>query len=389
MWTLGTCRQLVILLLVMFGLALGAPQLRPLTVRASTSPIQQISSDQQQLASVEAQIASLQGQIANDSAAQSRLGGAISSLNADITSVQNQLAGDQLQLQQLEAQEAAASARLVATQANLASEQQSFDANVRSMAKQQKVNYLTLILTSATFSNFLARLMDIQQVLAFNMQLVNQLRQERAQVSAERLQLDQERQNQQNLVDAVAGTKVMLAEELSTENAALVQLSAAIMRASASSAVLRATSAGLRAQISADQGGGGSAGSTVSVKVPPSYLMPIFAQAAARFGVPEALLLAVADEESGFNPLARSPDGAEGIMQMMPSTFEAWAPAAGFSPGADPFNPSVEIPVATAMLGADGAASGNIAAALYSYNHSAVYVAVVEALEQQYQAWLG
>lgn len=42
--------------------------------------------------------------------------------------------------------------------------------------------------------------------------------------------------------------------------------------------------------------------------------------AARRHSVPEALLLAVIHVESGFNPLARSPKGAVGLMQVMPPT---------------------------------------------------------------------
>lgn len=37
-------------------------------------------------------------------------------------------------------------------------------------------------------------------------------------------------------------------------------------------------------------------------------------------GVPEALALSIAEQESGFNPSARSPKGAIGLMQLMPDT---------------------------------------------------------------------
>ncbi|MEJ7785716.1 MAG: D-alanyl-D-alanine carboxypeptidase family protein, partial [Solirubrobacteraceae bacterium] len=71
----------------------------------------------------------------------------------------------------------------------------------------------------------------------------------------------------------------------------------------------------------------GYSGEARSVGVPdfvPARFAGAFAAAAQRWNVSAALLAAQAYKESGFNPFARSPAGAQGIAQFMPSTAAAY-----------------------------------------------------------------
>ncbi len=52
----------------------------------------------------------------------------------------------------------------------------------------------------------------------------------------------------------------------------------------------------------------------------PAALLPWFRHVGQEQALPVSLLLAVAAAESGFNPRARSPKGAQGLMQLMPGT---------------------------------------------------------------------
>ena len=98
--------------------------------------------------------------------------------------------------------------------------------------------------------------------------------------------------------------------------------------------------------------------------VPPQFHDPI-ARAALRWNVPMNVLAAQLYAESGFNPFASSPAGAEGIAQFMPGTADAY--------GLDnPFDP-IEAIDAQAHLMSDllRQFDGKVALALAGYNAGA------------------
>ncbi len=80
------------------------------------------------------------------------------------------------------------------------------------------------------------------------------------------------------------------------------------------------------------RGGDGRATRAVQSFVPARFA-PLIIGAAQRWSVSAQLLAAQLYAESGFNPFARSPAGAEGIAQFMPGTAEAIGLLDPFDPG--------------------------------------------------------
>ncbi|MCU1495391.1 MAG: Lytic transglycosylase catalytic [Acidimicrobiaceae bacterium] len=111
---------------------------------------------------------------------------------------------------------------------------------------------------------------------------------------------------------------------------------------------------------------GASGAGAISVTVP-ATLEPLFASAASQYGVPATLLAAVAQVESGYNPSAVSSAGAQGLMQILPST------AAGL--GINPLDPAQAIDGAAQLLSSYLAQYHSTPMALAAYNAGPAAVA--------------
>lgn len=93
---------------------------------------------------------------------------------------------------------------------------------------------------------------------------------------------------------------------------------------------------------------------------------PHVADAARRFGIPEAWIWAVMRVESAGNPRAVSRAGAMGLMQIMPGTWAQLRARYGF--GTDPFDARDNIMAGAAYLGEMHNRYGNASAMLAAYN---------------------
>ncbi len=107
---------------------------------------------------------------------------------------------------------------------------------------------------------------------------------------------------------------------------------------------------------------GGDGGATRAVQsFVPARFAPLIIRAAQRWSVSAQLLAAQLYAESGFNPFARSPAGAEGIAQFMPGTAEAMGLL-------DPFDPDAAIDAQAHLMRDLLGRFGSVPLALAAYN---------------------
>jgi hypothetical protein len=124
-----------------------------------------------------------------------------------------------------------------------------------------------------------------------------------------------------------------------------------------------------------------------------------FRAAARRTGVEDAWLRAIAHAESGFDPWARSPKGAQGVMQLMPAVARAYGVL-------DPFSSAQSIDGGarhikslmrlykgdlTLVAAAYNAGAGSVQrfGGVPPYSETQAYVEKVQALYARYRAALG
>jgi Transglycosylase SLT domain len=99
-----------------------------------------------------------------------------------------------------------------------------------------------------------------------------------------------------------------------------------------------------------------------SAALTPAELLELAAAAAQRHGLDPALVSAVVAVESGFQPQAVSPKGAQGLMQLMPRTAREMGVA-------DPFDPAANLDGGSRYLSSLVARyDGDLTRALAAYN---------------------
>ena len=116
----------------------------------------------------------------------------------------------------------------------------------------------------------------------------------------------------------------------------------------------------------------------------PPFLLPIYQACGSQYGVPWYVLASINRIETAFGTnLNVSSAGAQGWMQFMPPTWEAYGVDANNDGKKDPYNPVDAICAAANYLEASGARE-DLPGAIFAYNHADWYVDEVLLYARQY-----
>ncbi|MGH7776359.1 MAG: PcsB-like coiled-coil domain-containing protein [Candidatus Dormibacterales bacterium] len=213
-------------LLAAAGVALLAAAVAPSEGRAG--PIgdlqNQIAADQAKLSQIAARTSSIESEMGSNQAKIGQLQTLLAQINASLTAVNAHLSQNRAKLNQLVAEEKRVTGQLQATEQELARRQAIFDSDVRTLDKIAPTDQLTVLFGSTSFADFLDRLMSMSQLVQGDHVIAAQLKVERERISALRNELDSQRRQQQQVVNAIHAQQVVLQQEYAVQSAASAQL---------------------------------------------------------------------------------------------------------------------------------------------------------------------
>jgi murein DD-endopeptidase MepM/ murein hydrolase activator NlpD len=231
----------------------AATPVRAVTCTPDDYICQQLQYDQgQQQANANA-LAAIQGQIKDVEKQINDLYALITKLNNQLTAQQALIDGTQAQIDALDGKIRLTEADITRRQAHLQIRETLFDNRVRSMEKHGSINYLALALSATSFNQLIDRLITAQTLIQADHKLLDDLRQEKAQIQLLKDQLTQQRADEAELLLKQKAEQAQLMQLRVQQQAALAFQQQLEAQYKAQADQLAQQRADINAQVAADQ----------------------------------------------------------------------------------------------------------------------------------------
>ncbi len=332
-------------------LTLGLAPLAEGAVSAGT--LQNVQQQEQQTA---AQLQSAQAQYTQDLNAWSAARTHLLQVNFNLQTAAQRLAQLTTELQSAQGRFQELVTEVAAAEQVVAEDQSKADSGLVLMDEHGQVSFTTVLMGATSFADFLTRMTYLERIWRLEVAYL-----QAAQAAQARLQGLEQQQQQ------VVGTLTSLHDQA---NAAVAQLRVyenEATQAEAADHTLVAKANAIIIQLAAEKNSLEQQIQKIlaelqSGKVPWPTILADIQTLAKQYGISPLLVEAVVLQESGGSNTAKSPVGAEGLMQLMPST------AAGLGV-TDPYNPIQNLTGGiTYLLDELQRFNGNLALALAAYN---------------------
>ena len=214
---------------------------------------QQLANDQYTQATTADALVIIQTQITDIEKQITALYAFIKKVNAQITTQQSLIDSTQVQIGVLDGKIRLTEADITRRQAHLDVRETFFGQRVRSIDKHGTINYLALALSSTSFNQLIDRLVTAQTIIHADHQLLDQLRQDKAQIQVLADQLSKQRADEAALLAKQKAQKAQLLDLQIQQQAALAFKQQLEAQYKAQADALAAQKVAIDAQVAADQ----------------------------------------------------------------------------------------------------------------------------------------
>jgi peptidoglycan hydrolase CwlO-like protein len=216
----------------------------------SVAACQQLQQSQQQQTQAEQQLNQIRAQSQGEQAKADAIANLVASLQSQMAAQVAAIQATEAKIAETERQMRFTQASLLRAQAHLDTRQELLNQRVRSMAADEPLDYLQIVATANSFTQFMDRIGTVRAVIRSQQRMVSEVRDARNLLEGTQHQLGQQRAEQESLLDSQRTQEQQLNASLATQQQGLQEEQAIIASLQAQGGQVQDQIAALSARIS-------------------------------------------------------------------------------------------------------------------------------------------